>query len=70
MTRRTVALALAICAVAAVIRFVVLVAANLGDPTAPGSVMDRWHVWLGVALLSAAVAAVSWSGVQRPRKRE
>ena len=71
MLRRAVTLALALGAVAAAYRFVVLLAAELGgSPDVASSVGDRWHLWLGVALLCGAGASVSWGVAHRPRKRE
>jgi hypothetical protein len=72
MPRRAVTLALALCAIAAAYRFAVLLVADVGASAnvAAGSVVDRWHIWLGSALLCAAGAGVSWGVAQRPRKRE
>ncbi len=72
MLRRAAALAFALCAIAAAYRFVGLLAADIGGTASdfPNSVVNRWHLWLGIALLCAAGASVSWSAAQRPRKRE
>lgn len=71
MLRRAVTLALALGAIAAAYRFVVLLTAELaGSVDIASSVADRWHLWLGGALLCAAGASVSWGVTHRPRKRE
>ncbi len=68
---RATALALALGAIAAAYRSVVLLAADLsGSAPVTGSVVDRWHLWLAISLLCAAGASASWGVAQRPRKRE
>lgn len=70
--RRGLTLALALGAGAAGYRFAVLLMAEIGGsaPIAAGPIADRWHLWLGIALLCAAGASVSWGAAHRPRKRE
>ena len=58
---RATAFALALGAIAAAGRSVVLLAADLGGATpVASSVVDRWHLWLAIALLCAAGARASW----------
>lgn len=70
--RRGLTLALAFAAIAAGYCFAALLMAEIGGsaPAAAGPVVDRWHLWLGTALLCAAGASVSWGAAHRPRKRE
>lgn len=71
MLRRAVTLALALGAIATAYRFAVLLVAEVGgSANDASSVADRWHVWLGAALLCGAGASVSWGVAHRPRKRE
>ena len=72
MLRRAVTLALALGAIAAAYRCAVLLVADIGGSAsrAPSSVVNRWSLWLGIALACAACASVSWGAAQRPRKRE
>ena len=72
MLRRAITLALGLGAIAAVFRFGVLLVADIGGSAraVDRSVVDRWHLWLGIALACAAGASASWRAAQRPRKRE
>lgn len=69
---RAVALALAFCTIGAAYRFATLLVADVGGSAnvAADSVVDRWHLWLGTALVCAAVASASWGAAYRPRNRE
>lgn len=71
MLRRAVTLALALAAIASAYRFIYLLVAELGGAAdGASSVGDRWHLWLGAALICAAGASMSWGVAHRPRKRE
>lgn len=65
--RRALTLGLIGCAIATAYRFVVLLAFSLeGPPPVAGPLLDRWHLWLGAALLCAAGASVSWASLNVP----
>jgi hypothetical protein len=72
MLPRAITLALVFCAIAAACRFALLLGAEINGAAnvVAASVVDRWHLWLGAALLCAAGARVSWGVAQRPTKRE
>lgn len=72
MIRRMMAILLTLFALTAAYWCVTLLVSSLNDagPVEAGSFTDRWHVWMGAALVAAATARLSWGVTQRPKNLE
>jgi cytochrome b561 len=68
-----IAILLAICALFAAGWCLTLLFSQIRTPveTSGGTTLvDRWHVWMGISLAAAAVSRVAWGVTQRPKNLE
>jgi len=72
MIRRMTAILLTFCALIAAYWCVTLLVSGLdaAGPVEAETITDRWHVWMGAALVAAATARLSWGVTQRPKNLE
>lgn len=70
--RRVIAIILALGAAVAAYWCLMLLLSDLRASAGAGTIalVDRWHVWMGIAIVSTAASRVLWGVSQRPTNFE